>query len=304
MRVETVGVDLIEETDEFVRLNIASGEVWDDVVRFAVEQSWWGIENLSHIPGFAGGLAYQNVGAYGQEASTVIETVEVLDTTDLQIKTFTNAECGFHYRKSIFNTTQRDRYIILHITLKLQKNAQPVLSYGDLKKYFVEHNIAVPTIMQIRQAIIDIRDRKYPFPNTAVGGNAGSFFRGPILSEDEIKKLVANIKDKFVDAAGEKLAQMEDRLRTKQGFKTPAAFLIELCGMNTYQVGGAKVNEKQPAIILNSTGKATSAEVLQVFTTVAHEVYQKTSCLFHIEPSLIGFAAEEQKQVFDQITAP
>jgi UDP-N-acetylmuramate dehydrogenase len=304
LRVETIGMDLVEDTESFVRLKVASGEIWDHVVRFAVEQNWYGIENLSHIPGFAGGLAFQNVGAYGQEASEVIESVEVLDVTNGEVKTFSNAECGFTYRHSIFNTTHKDRYVILHTVLKLAKKSTLNLSYGDVRRYFAERNISEPTITQVREAIIEIRNTKYPFPEKAQNGHAGSFFRGPILTDEKFTALVEALRKNFGDSSAEKLTAMHDRLKVPQGYKTPAAFLVELSGMKGYQVGGAKVHETQPAIVLNATGQASANEVLQLFIEVARVVYKKTGVILHIEPSLVGFSPQELAEILESaITA-
>lgn len=294
VRTETIGIDMVEDNPATVTLKIASGEIWDDVVRFAVEQNWFGIENLSHIPGFMGGFAVQNVGAYGQEASQVVTQVDAYDTQTQKIVSLSNAECEFGYRKSIFNTQEKQRYIILYTHIQLQKNGRVNLSYGELKKYF---NDDAPSIQQVRNAVITIRDTKFPFPDKPTTGNAGSFFRGPILTQQEFNTLVDVIKTKFNAAAYEKITSMGDRLQVAQGYKTPTAFLIELCDLKGYQIGGAKVNEPQPAIMLNATGAATSKDVLDVYNHVAQTVYGKTGVQLHIEPELIGFNSVEISQL-------
>lgn len=294
IRIESLGMDLVEEDDQTITLKIASGEVWDDVVRFAVSENWWGIENLSHIPGFTGAFCVQNVGAYGQEASQVVKEVEVFDTQTEKTITLTNEQLEFGYRSSIFNTTKKGQYIILSTTLTLQKNPQPNLSYGDLAKEFKD-NRTQPTIAEIRSAIIKIRDLKFPFPSDSKKGNSGSFFRGPILSESEFQLLVTKLKASFSTEVISKLENMKDRLKVPQGYKTPAAFLIELCGFKDLTIGGAKINPDQPAIIINFTGSATSTDVLSLYQTVSHQVFVKTSVRLGIEPVLVGFEPEELK---------
>jgi UDP-N-acetylmuramate dehydrogenase len=197
LRVETIGMDIISETDSEVRLRIASGEVWDDVVRLACEENWWGIENLSHIPGFVGAFPVQNVGAYGQEASQVVEQVEVYDKEDSTIKFISNADCKFGYRSSIFNKEDKNRFVILSVDLKLSKIPQPNLSYGDLKKQFGDLESEQISIQDIRQFVIQIRDIKFPFPTSPEKGNSGSFFRGPILTETDFNNLLIKIEINF-----------------------------------------------------------------------------------------------------------
>ncbi len=285
IRIESVGIDIVEDEPEFVTLKIASGEVWDDVVRLAVEENWWGIENLSHIPGFTGAFCVQNVGAYGQEASDVVVSAEVYDVIEDKVITLSNTQMNFGYRTSIFNTTHKNRYAILSTTLRLSKLAQPNLSYGDLAKKFPSGN---PSIMQIRQAVIEIRNKKFPFPSSPEKGNTGSFFRGPLLSESDFIALKEKLGNQF-PVASEKLKQMEDKLKVAQGYKTPTAFLIEVCGLKGTKVGGAKINDNQPAIILNHNGQATSSDVLALYKQVCEAVYEKTGVKLGMEPELIGY---------------
>ncbi len=286
VRVETIGIDLVEESDEYVILKLASGEVWDDVVRFAVEQGWYGVENLSHIPGFCGAFAVQNVGAYGQEASQVITEVVAYHIPSKKIVKLDNTDCQFGYRSSIFNTTNKNEYVILHTLIKLQKNGSVNISYGEVKKYFSEDN---PSLQEVRNAIINIRNNKFPFPDKPSSGNAGSFFNAPVISAIEFQNLLHLVRENFGEEMHNKLASMQDRLQVLQGFKVPYAFLIELCGLKGYQSGGAKVNEPHPGVILNFSGLATAEDVLAVARHVIKVVEEKTSVKLNMEPRLIGF---------------
>ncbi|MDQ3018270.1 MAG: UDP-N-acetylmuramate dehydrogenase [bacterium] len=299
MRIETIGMDIEETTDEYVILKVASGEVWDDVVRFTVEQEWYGIENLSHIPGFMGGFAVQNVGAYGQEASQTVTKVEAYDTKEQKVVILSADNCQFGYRSSIFNTTNKGRYIILHTYLKLQKNGAVNLSYSDLRKYFSE---GIPSIAQVRNAVITIRDTKFPFPDTPTTGNAGSFFNAPIIADEAFTKLTQQVKESFGIDSQARLASMQDRLKVLQGYKVPYAFLIEQCGLKGYQSGGAKVNEPHPGVIVNVTGGATAKDVLKVAKHVIETVRVKTGIILSIEPRLIGFNESEISELFGNIT--
>lgn len=286
VRVETVGMDIVSQTDNEIFLKIASGEVWDDVVRLACEEGWWGIENLSHIPGFAGALAVQNVGAYGQEASDVVHSVTALDLQTSKIVSLSKDQLAFSYRTSIFNSTEKDRYIILNTTLHLKKQGQPNLSYGDLNERFQGSN---PSIDKIRKAVIEIRNQKFPFPSEPVKGNAGSFFRGPLLSAEQFNNLTEKVSSKFGQDAAERLQRMQSRLQVAQGYKTPTAFLIELCVGKDLGVGGAKLNPNQPAIILNYTGQASANDVFSLFRTVSDQVFEQTGVRLGAEPQFIGF---------------
>ncbi len=288
IKIVEQGIKITKETDSEVFLEIAAGQSWDSVVQFAVEKELWGIENLSHIPGNCGAFAVQNVGAYGQEASQTLTEVKVCEKSTGEIKSLTNSECGFEYRASIFNREQKGEYIILGITLLLRKSGKPNLIYGDLTDYFRAKTEGDISLVEIRDAIIEIRNRKYPFPVSPETGSAGSFFRGPLISRDEWKSFEQKISKNFGSEVTKRLEGMKTRLEVPQGFKTPSAFLIEICGFKGLQNGGALVNPAQGAVILN-TGTATSANVLSLFKRVCDGVYEKTGITLEHEPEFVGF---------------
>jgi UDP-N-acetylmuramate dehydrogenase len=231
VRVVNRGIEVMGEDNSQVLLRVASGENWDQVVSFAVKNNWWGLENLSHIPGSSGAIAVQNVGAYGQESKNVIESVTVFDTSTHQIINLTNADCGFSYRSSIFNSSQRGRYIIFYITFKLSKSANPILSYRDLKEKF--KNLAEPALADIRQSVIEIRDRKFPFPTEAKKGNAGSFFKNLNLSEEKFKEL----RSKVSEMLGEEGALQLDAavFRAADSIKCPPLFCWIFAVLKTWK---------------------------------------------------------------------
>jgi len=293
------GIDIKQEDGNSITLSVASGEVWDEVVEYAVNNNWWGIENLSHIPGQTGAFAVQNVGAYGQEASQVVVSVEVFDTVEQKEKTFSAADCKFGYRKSLFNTQEKGRYVILDTNIRLGKEPRPNLSYGALQRYFPGSE--QPTQGQIRQAVTEIRDKLFPFPKQAVNGNAGSFFRGPVLSPPEIEFLFQKVGTNFGTEALTRLHSMSDRLLVPQGMKTPTAFLLELCGLKGTSVGGAKIHDGHAAVVINATGQATAQDVLGLFTKAGQEVYQKTGVVLHIEPELVGYSEGQKEAILDSV---
>jgi UDP-N-acetylmuramate dehydrogenase len=290
VRVSNRGIEKVDENETTVTLRVGSGEVWDDVVKYASEHELWGIENLSRIPGRAGALAVQNVGAYGAEASQVILYVEVFDRKTNELATLANRECGFSYRKSIFNTTEKDRYVILYTTIALSKIPNPNLNYPDLRKRF--EDISSPNLIQIRQAIKEIRDAKFPFPDESIEGNAGSFFKNSVLSDEEYRDLEQRFAQNIPDQL-ERLRQIRNKFPHADGIKIPSAFILDACGLKTYELGNAKLNPTQPVVVLNANANASAAEVLTLVMEVRVVVKAKTGLHLLTEPELIGFTADE-----------
>jgi UDP-N-acetylmuramate dehydrogenase len=271
------------------RLRIASGEVWDDVVKFAVEHNLWGIENLSRIPGQVSAVAVQNVGAYGQEIKGVLVNVEVFDRKTKAFHTLSNGECHFTYRKSIFNTSEKNRYVILYTTLRLSKAPRRNLAYPDVKKWF-EGN-PEPSLQEIRLAIKEIRDKKFPFPAESIEGNAGSFFKNSVLTIIEYEKLERKFKQSLPEHV-ERLKSIHARSEGAE-IKIPSAFIFEACGLKGFRRGDVQLNPTQPVIVLNVTGNATADEILSMVREVRAIVKEKTGLHLYTEPELIGFTEEE-----------
>lgn len=283
-----IGNEVIFENGDDVLLRVGSSAAWDDAVWYTAMKGLWGVENLSHIPGNVGAFAVQNVGAYGQEASQVVEVVEVFDRVTGDVTAVSNAECNFGYRESIFNRKHKHKYVVLSLTLKLSKKAKPNLSYADLSEFINKFNLE-PTLENIRHAIITIRDEKFPYPVSAKGGSAGSFFKGPVLSEGQFEALVLAVATRVGKEHSEKLAGMKNNLKVPQGYKTPGAFLIDICGLKGKHVGGAVIHARQPAIILNDTGVATADDILELFKATQSVVFDKTGVELVMEPELVGF---------------
>jgi UDP-N-acetylmuramate dehydrogenase len=286
------GITILHENPDTVILDVNVAEEWDTVVQYAVEHDWWGIENLSHIPGQAGAALVQNVGAYGQQASEVVESVRVMDISTGAPHTLTAAECGFGYRRSIFNTSSRGRFVIVGLTLRLAKHGSSKLDYPDLRAYFQEQSIRQPSLTEIRQAIITIRDRKFPFPREERGGNAGSFFKNLLLGEAEYAALHEMLGRNFAPKDLTRLEEMRNRFPTRDRIKIPTAFLIEICGLKGQRVGGAQVNETQPLVLLNQGG-ATAQDVIALAQHVRTTVRARTGMTIAIEPELVGFTPQE-----------
>lgn len=297
IRLHMKGIEALESEGDIAVLDVASGEIWDDVVAYAVDNNLWGIENLSHVPGLMGAFAVQNVGAYGQEAADVIESVHVFDMHDKTFKNIDHAGCGFSYRTSIFNSSGKGRYIILQTRIRLHKNGTALLRYPDVQKYFEERNINKPTLKEIRQAIISIRDRKLPLPSKVP--NTGSFFKNLLITEDEYQKLYKKISENFEQIVVEKLSELHDKFLRDGQIKIPTAFLIDICGLKGMCVGGACINVSQPLVILNESGSATSDDVLRLFKKVRQTIYLKCGVEIVNEPELIGFSENELQKYFE-----
>jgi UDP-N-acetylmuramate dehydrogenase len=286
------GVELTRTASNDAFLRVGSGEVWDNVVKYAVEHELWGIENLSRIPGRTGAVSVQNVGAYGQEIKDVLVNVEVFDRKTKTFQTLSDEECNFSYRKSIFNTTEKNCYIILYTTLALSVTPKRNLSYPDVNKWF-EGN-PEPSLEEIRKAIKTIRDRKFPFPAESIEGNAGSFFKNSLLTEDHYTNLEWQFKENLPEHL-ERLSMIRAHSHSQE-IKIPSAFILEACGLKGFRRGNVQLNPTQPVVVLNVTGEATADEVLSAVKEVRKIVESKTGLHLYIEPELIGFTTEALRE--------
>ena len=293
------GIKILHEDAEAVILEVGAAETWDNVVQHAVERDWWGIENLSHIPGQAGAALVQNIGAYGQQASDVVQSARVLEISTGAARTLSAADCGFGYRRSIFNTTERGKLVIVGLTLRLAKRGGSLLDYPDVRAYFQERRIPRPSLTEIRLAIISIRDRKFPFPREEKGGNAGSFFKNLSLLEGEYAELRRMIERNFPPQELARLEEMRNRFPAVDRIKIPAAFLIEICGLKGHRIGGAQVNEAQPLVLLNQGG-ATAENVIALAGHVRKTVRERTGMALAIEPEMVGFTEQQLAEIDNQ----
>jgi UDP-N-acetylmuramate dehydrogenase len=290
------GVEILHEDTEAVTVEVSAGETWDDLVQHAVEGNWWGIENLSHIPGQAGAALVQNIGAYGQQISNVVQSARVIATATGALHVLSAADCGFGYRRSIFNTTARGQLIIVGLTLRLSKRGRRQLDYPDVRAYFQERGMQQPSLTEIRQAVISIRDRKFPFPREERGGNAGSFFKNLKLLETQYAALREMVRRNFPPRELMRLEEMRNRFPAQERIGIPTAFLIEICGLKGYRMGGAQVNEAQPLVLINQGG-ATAQDVIALAQHVRKTVRARTGMAIAIEPELVGFTKQEISEI-------
>ena len=250
---------LIKENNDFVWLKIGGGENWHQAVLWAVENGWGGIENLSLIPGTVGASPIQNIGAYGVELEQVFESLEAFNLDTGKVEVFTHHQCRFGYRDSIFKNEVKGRYFILNVTLKLTKKSAPNISYGDIQNTLDSWGIKAPTIADVSDAVIQIRQSKLPDP--LVIGNCGSFFKNPVIPIALLNNILKNNSD----------------LRSfpsKEGHvKIPAAWLIEKSGWKGYRKGDSGVHESQ-ALVLVNYGNALGSEIFSLAKTIQSDVFQ------------------------------
>ena len=258
--------------ESVVRMTCGSGEVWDDMVATSIKAGYYGMENLSLIPGDVGASAVQNIGAYGVEAKDLIDSVEAVEIATGQAVTISGKDCGYGYRQSKFKQEWRNRYLITCVTYQLSTSFQPHLDYGNIRQELERKGITEPTAQQVRDIIIDIRNAKLPDPK--VMGNAGSFFMNPIVPKDKYETLAAQYPDMphyKVDSRYEKI---------------PAGWMIEQCGWKGKSLGRAGVHNKQ-ALVLVNRGGATGAEIVALCDAIRQDVKEKFDIDIHPEVNIV-----------------
>ena len=247
------------ENDTVVRAQVGAGVEWDDLVAWSVERGLWGIENLSLIPGKAGAAPVQNIGAYGVEAKDAIRSVEMYFVEGNNFVTLAAEHCGFGYRESVFKHSLKGRVVITAIEIELSKEPNPRLGYGDVVREVEARGGA--TLANIRDAICSIRRSK--LPDTAVLGNAGSFFKNPIVEREVAERLLAEFPEMPSYPAAE-----EGKV------KLAAGWLIDKAGMKGYKEGNVGVHERQ-ALVLVNLGGATGGEVIAFAEKVVEKVHER-----------------------------
>lgn len=246
----------LDEDSDSVLIEAESGLVLDELIEQIVDMGLGGLENLSHIPGEVGASAVQNVGAYGVEAKDVIVSVNTVEIATGKPRTFTNEECRYGYRDSIFKNEFRGRYVVTSVVYRLQKHPVLHLGYGNLRA------LNPQSLREVRDAVIRIRRQKLPEVDEL--GSAGSFFKNPVIPVSQFEALLAQypaIPHYEVDG----------------GVKIPAAWLIEQCGCKGKTVGGAQVFERQPLVIINATGTATPDDIIALARSVITSVRSRFS---------------------------
>ncbi|MTI88676.1 MAG: UDP-N-acetylmuramate dehydrogenase [Balneolaceae bacterium] len=256
---QIMGKEILSETEEEVLLKVGSGENWHQLVMYCVEQGWGGIENLSLIPGLAGAAPIQNIGAYGVELEEVFVKLDTLMIQTTELRTFRKEDCDFGYRNSIFKNELKGKTIVTSITIRLKKKPDVNLSYKGLKEKITEKGIEFPTIRDVSEAVIEIRQSKLPDP--AEIGNTGSFFKNPVISQNKFQLL----KEKHPGIPSYPVGDKK---------KVPAAWLIDQCGWKGKRFGDAGVHEMQALVMVNY-GNASGEQIWNLAQKIQLSVKQK-----------------------------
>lgn len=291
LRPNLRGLNFESHGKDHWQVRARAGETWDTVVSAAVERGLWGIENLSAIPGNAGGAVIQNIGAYGQEIANVIDSVVVYDFHSATKLRLDAADCAFAYRRSLFNHAARDRYVILELAMTLTTKHSPNLAYAELDSYLADRSLE-PTLQELRNAVITIRKGKFPSPSTI--GTAGSFFKNPRLTPTEFAHCLKRTQRHAGQEVAERLRAIGSRFTSNALIKLPAAFLIDqVCDLKGQTVGGAQVSPSHALAIINPNFTASSKDVLDLVRLVRSGVHAATGLRLELEPCLVGFEQSE-----------
>lgn len=265
------GIEIIKEDSESVTIQAMSGEIWHDLVNFAVDRGYWGIENLALIPGTVGAAPMQNIGAYGVELKSTLRDIEAFNLTTGEKKVFERDSCEFGYRDSIFKNVLKDKFFILAITLRLSKKENKNVSYKVLQDYLEKNKIEIKGPKDISDAVSAIRKSKLPDP--VVIPNAGSFFKNVFISFEKIKKFLEKYPDMPYFEEGAHI-------------KVPSAWLIEQAGWKGKRIGNVGVHDKQ-ALVLVNYGGATGREIKELSDKIIDSVYSKFGLKLTPEINLI-----------------
>lgn len=269
LHIALKGRELVRQDDQFVYVKAAAGEIWHDFVQWTLAQGWGGLENLSLIPGSVGAAPMQNIGAYGVEIERCFYSLSWFEFATQKIHTLSHADCQFGYRDSVFKNNLRDQGVILDVTFALPKQWQARLNYGEIAHMF---QAITPTPQQISSAICSIRQNKLPDPASI--GNAGSFFKNPLVSQA------------FRTALVTRFPQLVSYPQANGQYKLAAGWLIEKAGWKGRAAGRVGVYQKQ-ALVLVNLGGALGTEVLALAQQIQTDVKQQFGVQLEIEPVLV-----------------
>jgi UDP-N-acetylmuramate dehydrogenase len=281
LKIAVMGMEERTESGK-VFFRVGAGEDWDRFVGRAVERKCAGIECLSGIPGSVGGTPVQNVGAYGQEVANTVQSVSVFDLRDSQIRELCNEACAFGYRTSIFNTNERDRFVILEVTYVLEPDGTPYTAYGDLKNFFADKT-GPPTLAGTREAVLKIRAGKGMVitPGDADSRSAGSFFKNPVLTAIAFRELAQRAQARGLQIPAYPVLDAQH--------KVSAAWLVEHSGFHKGYVAGRVGISSKHALAIVNLGDATAADVMTLKSRIQDRVRETWGVELHPEPVFVGF---------------
>ena len=267
VHIDLKGKSIIEDNGDFVWVESQAGESWHEFVLWTIDQNFGGLENMSLIPGNVGATPVQNIGAYGTEIKDTFVSCEAMIIESQEMITFTKEECRFGYRESIFKNEVKNQYIITSVVFKLTKTNHKInTSYGDILAELARNNINNPTLKDVSNAVITIRQSKLPDPKQL--GNSGSFFKNPILLKSDFQKIHQQFPEmKYFDISETEV-------------KVPAGWLIEQAGFKGKRFGDAGIHKNQ-ALVLVNYGTATGQEILNIAKDIQETIFKKFG--IHIE---------------------
>lgn len=267
------GIEVTKEDENNVWVKAQAGENWHEFVLYCIEHNYGGIENLSLIPGNVGTTPIQNIGAYGVEIKDTFDNCTAMEIASQELKSFDKTSCNFGYRESIFKNELKNQYIITDVTFKLtKKNHNINTSYGAIDVELAKNNISNPTLKQVSDAVIAIRQSKLPNPKEL--GNSGSFFKNPIITKTDYEK----IKQHYPEIPHYVVSETE--------VKVPAGWLIEQAGFKGKRFGDAGIHKNQ-ALVLVNYGNATGQEILAVAKDIQNTILEKYSIQIEAEVNVI-----------------
>lgn len=273
IHIDLKGKRILKEDDDFVWVESMAGENWHEFVLWTIDQNFGGLENMSLIPGNVGTTPVQNIGAYGTEIKDTFVSCDAMKIDDQTMRTFSKEDCRFGYRESIFKQEAKNQYIITSVVFKLTKRNHKInTSYGDITKELALQNVTVPTLKDVSNAVIAIRQSKLPDPK--ILGNSGSFFKNPVISRSHFEKVQAQFPEiKFFEVSPTEV-------------KVPAGWLIEQAGYKGFRKGDAGVHKNQ-ALVLVNYGSATGQDILALSREVQQAVFDKYSIAIEAEVNVI-----------------
>ncbi|GAA4024268.1 UDP-N-acetylmuramate dehydrogenase [Flavobacterium cheonhonense] len=273
IHIDLKGKRIVKEDDNFVWVESMAGENWHEFVLWTIDQNFGGLENMSLIPGNVGTTPVQNIGAYGTEIKDTFVSCDAMKIDDQTMRTFSKEDCRFGYRESIFKQEAKNQYIITSVVFKLTKHNHKInTSYGDITKELALQNVTDPSLKDVSNAVIAIRQSKLPDPK--VLGNSGSFFKNPVISRSHFEKVQAQFPEiKFFEVSPTEV-------------KVPAGWLIEQAGYKGFRKGDAGVHKNQ-ALVLVNYGSATGQDILALSREVQQAVFDKYSIAIEAEVNVI-----------------
>ncbi len=273
IHIDFEGKKIVREDDDHAWIECQAGENWHQFVLYTIDRNFGGLENMSLIPGNVGTTPIQNIGAYGTEIQDTFVSCDAVHIETYQTRTFTKSECAFGYRESIFKKEVKDQYIITSVVFKLtKKNHHINISYGDISSELTKNNIINPTLKDVSNAVIVIRQSKLPDPKEL--GNSGSFFKNPILLKSDFEKIHVKFPEmKFYEISHNEV-------------KVPAGWLIEKAGFKGKRFGDAGIHKNQ-ALVLVNYGNATGQEILNVSKDIQKTIYDTFGIHIEAEVNII-----------------